>query len=193
MNKVDESAVRTRTETVTSSQASAEAKNQARSLGTVANIIRQVPGDYPDLALFSKSVELGCLEIGLTNKGSHGTKELQERGLKTPRMLKSYAMHILNPFPSADLANVETVGIAISGSVALLSESPRLKLPETIEEVQALLPPVLTIIYNYTQTLKTTARYIEEISSIVPSDPSLEPIFVTPSVNGNKKRKSTSN
>ncbi len=100
---------------VTGSRASAETKNKTRSLGTMEMLRRQIPGDLADLSFLHKSTEIGCLEIGLSEKGSNGTKELQEKSLKTPRMMKAFVIQAASSFPTIDISKVETVGFVISG------------------------------------------------------------------------------
>lgn len=78
-------------------------------------ISRQIPGDHVDLSFIHKTVEVGCLEIGLCDKGSNGTKQLQERSLKTPRMMKAFGIQAVDSFPAADITNLEIVGFVISG------------------------------------------------------------------------------
>ncbi|CAO3620736.1 unnamed protein product [Mucor hiemalis] len=95
---------KTRTETVTGSTASAETKNKTRSLGTMEMLRRQIPGDLADLSFLHKSTEIGCLEIGLSDKGSNGTKELQEKSLKTPRMMKAFIIQASSSFPTIDIS-----------------------------------------------------------------------------------------
>lgn len=79
------------------------------------------------------------------------------------------------------------------GSVALLVTTKRLKMPESIEEVPALLPPVLNLVYSHAQTIKKTAEYIDDVSTSVSFGPNSEltlipPCFV-PLAKPNKKRK----
>ncbi|KAL7333197.1 hypothetical protein PS15p_202131 [Mucor circinelloides] len=186
---------KTRTETVTRSRASAESKNKTRCLGTMEMLRRQIPGDLADLSFLHKSTEIGGLEIGLSEKGANGTKELQEKSLKTPRMMKAFVIQAASSFPTIDISKVETVGFVISGmwivglkmrfdrgSVALLVTTKRLKMPESIEEVPALLPPVLNLVYGHAQTIKKTAEYIEDVSTSVSfgsnSELTLPPCFV---------------
>lgn len=80
------------------------------------------------------------------------------------------------------------------GSVALLVTTERLKMPESIEEIPALLPPVLNLVYNHAQTIKKTALYIDDVSSSVSFGSKSEPTFIppcfVPSSKANKKRKS---
>lgn len=168
---------------------------------------RQIPGDLADLSFLHKSTEIGCLEIGLSEKGSNGTKELQEKSLKTPRMMKAFVIQAASSFPTIDISKVETVGFVISGmwivglktrldrgSVALLVTTKRLKMPESIEEVPALLPPVLNLVYSHAQTIKKTAEYIDDVSTSVSfgsnSELTLIPPCFVPLAKANKRRKS---
>ncbi|KAG0737057.1 hypothetical protein G6F66_008002 [Rhizopus arrhizus] len=174
---------------------------------TMEMLRRQIPGDLADLSFLHKSTEIGCLEIGLSEKGSNGTKELQEKSLKTPRMMKAFVIQAASSFPTIDISKVETVGFVISGmwivglktrldrgSVALLVTTKRLKMPESIEEVPALLPPVLNLVYSHAQTIKKTAEYIDDVSTSVSfgsnSELTLIPPCFVPLAKANKRRKS---
>ncbi|KAL0138993.1 hypothetical protein V8B55DRAFT_1519821, partial [Mucor lusitanicus] len=42
------------------------------------------------------------------------------------------------------------------GSVGLLLSSPRLKMPQNVSEVPALLPPILALVYNCTLIIKNS-------------------------------------
>lgn len=53
------------------------------------------------------------------------------------------------------------------GSVSLLSTSLRYHMPESIEEIARLLPPVLKMIYNCSQIVKNTAVHLKKVSSTV--------------------------
>jgi hypothetical protein len=68
------------------------------------------------------------------------------------------------------------------GSVALLSSSGGLKMPEAIAEVPSLLPPVLAAVYNCAQIMKRTSVYLEDTTSSFTlkkpkTKPSLPPCF----------------
>ncbi|ORE07895.1 hypothetical protein BCV72DRAFT_304268 [Rhizopus microsporus var. microsporus] len=51
------------------------------------------------------------------------------------------------------------------GSVSLLSTSERLSMPQSIGQVPALLPPVLTLDYNCAQIMKSTVECLENVAS----------------------------
>ncbi|KAL9539230.1 hypothetical protein MBANPS3_010382 [Mucor bainieri] len=199
------------TETASGSMASSEAKNKKLSVGDASKISRQACGDHADLVFMHTSLEIGCVEIGLEDGGPNATKELQERDLKMPKMMKAFCLRLLEQFPSADKKFVNIVGFVISGmhistvqmsfsrgSVALVSLSRRYKMPESIEEIPALLPPVLALVYNCALIMKNTSNYLDDVSSKVNLDPPssqtfLPPVFVpnVPSSNCStgKKRK----
>lgn len=84
----------TRTETASGSMASSEAKNGSRTLGTNQALTRQAAGDHADLVFKTMSTEVACVEIGLEDLGSKGTKELQEKLFKTPKMMKAFCARI---------------------------------------------------------------------------------------------------
>lgn len=72
------------------SMASSEAKNNGRALGTQQQLTRQAAGDHADLVFKTMSTEVACVEIGLEDLGSRGTKELQEKLMKTLKMPSSF-------------------------------------------------------------------------------------------------------
>lgn len=83
------------------------------------------------------------------------------------------------------------------GSVALISSSERLKMPESIKQTPALLPPVLALVYNCTKVIKSTVNYIDDVSSSfsLNHNPAANlaffpPCFV-PVTKSNKKRKTS--
>lgn len=80
------------------------------------------------------------------------------------------------------------------GSVSLLSKSKRLKVPESIEEVPVLLPPVLALTYNYARMIRKTVEYIDDTATSVDfgssSEPNIFPPCFVPSSSFNKKKKS---
>ena len=67
---------------VTGSRASAETKNKTRSLGTMEMLRRQIPGDLADLSFLHKSTEIGCLEIGLSEKVQMEPRNYKRRVLR---------------------------------------------------------------------------------------------------------------
>lgn len=60
-------------------------------------------------------MEIFCLEIGLEFEGENGTIFLQERGLKSPRMMKVFSLALIEQYPTVDLDQMKIVGIVISG------------------------------------------------------------------------------
>lgn len=80
------------------------------------------------------------------------------------------------------------------GSIALISSSERLKMPESIKQIPALLPPVLALVYNCAQTIKRTVDYIDDVSSRFcldrnPVDLAFFPPCFVPVTKSDKKRK----
>ncbi|KAI7902077.1 uncharacterized protein BX663DRAFT_511671 [Cokeromyces recurvatus] len=189
----------------TGSQSSADCKNSLRSIGSIDKICKQAPGDRPDLCFTYLSNEIGCLEIGLTNRGTNGTKEINENNIKIPIMLKSFHYRIATQY-NISANKTKVIGFIISGmyisglvmtfnngSVSLISRSRRMKMPETVAEIPLLLPPVLKLIYNASQTMKGTIDFIKEIFLNVSLDeldvPYFPPCFAV--CNLNKKRKTS--
>lgn len=76
---------------------------------------RQRTGDAYDLVFKYLSSEVGCVEIGLHDKGPNGTKEVQEKGIKTPKMMKAFCCRILEQYPTSEATQIKTVGFVISG------------------------------------------------------------------------------
>ncbi|RCH94319.1 hypothetical protein CU098_010068, partial [Rhizopus stolonifer] len=200
----------TRTETDSGSMASSEVKNGSRTLGTNQALARQAAGDHADLVFKSLSTEVACVEIGLENLGSKGTKELQEKLFKTPKMMKAFCARITEQYPQAKTEEIKIIGYIISGmyitalemsfkkgSIALISSSERLKMPESIKQIPALLPPVLALVYNCTQAIKNTVDYIDDVSSsfslnrIPAANLTFFPPCFVPGTKNDKKRKTS--
>lgn len=78
-------------------------------------LTRQKNADCFDLVFKRLNTEIGCLEIGLEYEGSNGTKFLQERRLKTPRMMKAFSLQMVEQYPAIDINKVKIVGIVVSG------------------------------------------------------------------------------
>ena len=96
------------------SNASSESKNDCRSIGSATIVTRQSNGNVPDLMFLYAANELGCLEIGLADSGPNGTKEMNERGLKIPKMLRDFCPKLVNEYEISP-AGVKVVGMVISG------------------------------------------------------------------------------
>lgn len=68
-----------------------------------------------DSAFKHLNIEICCLEIGLEFEGQNGTKLLQERGLKIPRMMKAFSLALTEQYPTIDLDQMKIVEIVVSG------------------------------------------------------------------------------
>lgn len=44
------------------------------------------------------SNELGCVEIGLVDNGFNGTKEINERTIKAPKMMRNFCWKMTNEY-----------------------------------------------------------------------------------------------
>ena len=75
---------------------------------------RQAVGDRFDLTFKHQTTELGCLEIGLTDHGPSGTKELQESSFKTPKMMRNFCHHIIDQY-KVKAQHIKVVSFIISG------------------------------------------------------------------------------
>ncbi|KAG1169600.1 hypothetical protein G6F36_012055 [Rhizopus arrhizus] len=172
---------KTTTETGCSSSASNYNKNMRRVLGLIDRIERQVAADHSDLTFKHLSSELGCAEIGLVDHGSNEQYKIKANKIKIVSAIIS--------------VEIMTFG---HGSVGLLYTSPRLKMPESIGEVPRLLPPALSLIYNYAQVIKNTSQFLGKNTAEVNLNPFsnidyfFPPSFVPGTSNSPKKRKASS-
>ncbi|KAL7329115.1 hypothetical protein PS15p_207272 [Mucor circinelloides] len=129
------------------------------------------------------SSELGCVEIGLVDHGANGTKELQESKMKSPRMMRSFCKQLVDQY-KIKANKIKIVSFVINGSfitvqvmtftkgsVGILFSSPRLKMPENISQIPALLPPILALVYNCTLIVKETAQLLKDESTQINLDP----------------------
>ncbi|KAI9470510.1 MAG: hypothetical protein EXX96DRAFT_490544, partial [Benjaminiella poitrasii] len=168
----------TNTETGTESLASSENAQLILSLKLIVN--RQLI--HAGLVFKHLSRELGCVEIGLAEKGPNDTKELQESTIKSPTMLKSFVYQLTEHYRIAP-DNIKVVAIVISGmsisvqimtcskgSASLMSTSLLYRLPESTDEIARLLPSVLKLVYNRSQIIKNIADHLRRISSSVDVD-----------------------
>ncbi|KAI9468474.1 MAG: hypothetical protein EXX96DRAFT_513026 [Benjaminiella poitrasii] len=171
------------TETGCQSSASNSNKNSQRELGTNQQLVRQANGYCSDLTFKYLSSELGCVEIGLVDHGANGTKELQESKLKSPKMMRSFCKQIIDQY-KIKANKIKIVSFIINGSfiiaqaltftkgsVGILFSSPRLKMPENISQVPALLPPILALVYNCTLIIKETVQLLKDESTHVNLNP----------------------
>ncbi|KAG1369283.1 hypothetical protein G6F61_012462 [Rhizopus arrhizus] len=174
---------KTTTETGSGSSASNYNKNMRRALGSINRMERQVAADHSNFTFKHLSSELECVEIGLVDHGPTGTKELQESKLKTPKMMRSFCSQIIEQY-KIKANKIKIVSVIISGpyitaevmtfnhgSIGLLYTSPRLKMPENIDEVPRLLPPALTLMYNCAQVIKNTAQFLRKNAASVNLNP----------------------
>ncbi|KAG1524874.1 hypothetical protein G6F45_003749 [Rhizopus arrhizus] len=102
------------TKNASGSTASSEAKNKKRKIDGEA-LPRQKAGDAYDLVFKHFSSEIGCVEVGLKDKGPNGTKEMQEKGMKTPKMMKAFCCRMLEQYPTAEPNKIKTAGLIING------------------------------------------------------------------------------
>ncbi len=49
------------------------------------------------------------------------------------------------------------------GFIAFISSSERLKMPESIKQVPELSLPLLALVYNCTQAIRSTVNYIDNV------------------------------
>ncbi|GAA5811055.1 hypothetical protein MFLAVUS_004484 [Mucor flavus] len=134
------------------SKASSESKNNSRGIASTAKVERQAVGNIPDLSFLYSNNELGCVEIGLADNGSNGTKEINEKNIKVPKMMSDFCCKLVNDY-EVEPKEIKVVGFVISGhhmtntimsfkheSIALIYNSHRIKMPTSIEEIPRLFP-----------------------------------------------------
>ncbi|KAI9483729.1 MAG: hypothetical protein EXX96DRAFT_632359 [Benjaminiella poitrasii] len=182
------------------SLASSEHRNSMRAIGSIYQEERKTSGAHADLCFYYGSNELACLELGLADSGSHGTKELNEVGIKVPIMMKNFALQISRQY-GINMSGIKIVGFMISGlnltallmtfegSTSLITRSKRLRLPETVADIPRLLPLVLKLIFNAAQTVKGTMNTIKEASTSVCLDNDNDLPFFPPCYVSSNKRK----
>ncbi|KAI9030033.1 hypothetical protein CLU79DRAFT_802601 [Phycomyces nitens] len=192
----------TGTTCVTESQslASSEHRNNMRMIDSICQQERMISGEHPDLCFYYGSNELACLELGLADSGSRGTKELNEVGIKVPIMMKNFALQISRQY-GIDMSGIKIVGFVISGlnltallmtfegSTSLITRSKRLRFPETVADIPRLLPLVLKLVFNAAQIIKGTINTVKEASTSVCLDNDNDlPYFPPCYVSGNKRK-----
>lgn len=69
---------------------SGESKNQDRTIGSMSKVCRR-----------QSSERAGCLEIGLEDKGENGTKEMNEKIIKTPIVMKNFVYYLVQQYKVA--------------------------------------------------------------------------------------------
>ncbi|KAI8983914.1 hypothetical protein BDB01DRAFT_790637 [Pilobolus umbonatus] len=161
------------------SQAASENKNSATSIGSSSKVVRKYAAENADLTFRYLSHELFCLEVGLYDHGPNDTKEMNESSIKSPIMMKNFCTRLISQYRikptnirmmGAIISGLSITGMGMSfnnGSVALLSSSNRLHMPESVAEIPRLLPPILNLIYNINRMLKCTVEELKNINSSV--------------------------
>lgn len=199
------------------SLASSQHRNSMRTIGSIYQEERKTSGEHADLCFYCGSNELACLELGLADSGSHGTKELNEVGIKVPIMMKNFALQISRQY-GINMSGIKIVGFMISGkgekeksknnrliyviglnltillmtfrgSTSLITRSKRLRLPETVADIPRLLPFVLKLVFNAAQIVKGTMNTIKEASNFVCLDNDNDLLFFPPCYVSSNKRK----
>jgi hypothetical protein len=66
------------------------------------------------LSFIYSNNELGCVEIGLADNGGNGTKEINEKNIKVPKMMRNFCWKLINDY-EVDPKEIKVVGFVISG------------------------------------------------------------------------------
>ncbi|KAG1580612.1 hypothetical protein G6F47_010490 [Rhizopus delemar] len=98
-----------------SSSASSDSRNQSRTIASVDPMARKLCGRKIDMSFKSISAELGCMGCGRSD-GVNTTKEMLDRLIKLPKVLKDMFISLCNFAPS--LVN----DLAVSGVIIMNSK-----------------------------------------------------------------------
>ncbi|CAO3657386.1 unnamed protein product [Mucor hiemalis] len=198
----------TTVETASACMSSGENKNEDRTIGSMSKVYRKQSSERADLVCKHLSHEIGCLETGLEDEGQNGTKEMNERSIKTLKMMKNFAYHLVQQY-KIDASKIISIGLIISGfnisgllvthdrgSIAIIKSTERLHMPESVAEIPRLLPPVLKLAYNCAQVMSETTNSINDVASSVALNDSeliyFPPCFVAAEINHKKRKASPS-
>ncbi|CAH1767987.1 9770_t:CDS:2, partial [Entrophospora sp. SA101] len=104
------------------SLSSSERKNKQRTISALTKVRRKILGRRGDLIIRKISLEYGCSEAGMIYKGENDTKLLQERGLKTPKMIKDMFYHlcIAVDWDEQKIRKIETIGFLHAGLTMMM-------------------------------------------------------------------------
>ncbi|CAG8572283.1 13057_t:CDS:2, partial [Cetraspora pellucida] len=112
------------------SLASSSQKNKNRRVASVDSMPKKVMSRQGDLIICHMSMEYGCRKIGSLYVGYNSTKILQERGLKTPKMMK-------DQFDDLWLSMLLLRLDSSAGYIGRITRSKMLTIPSTISEFGA--------------------------------------------------------
>ncbi|CAG8828888.1 4250_t:CDS:10 [Gigaspora margarita] len=102
------------------SLSSSTRKNCKRTVSAVEDMERKKVGRKGDMIIRKSANEFGCAEAGQRFEGPNGTKLLQERGLKMPKMLKDMFNQLCLSFDQDECKTrkLETIGFLHAGLMA---------------------------------------------------------------------------
>lgn len=100
---------------------SSESKNMNRTIGSMSKVCRKQSSERTDLIFKDLSHEIGCLEISLEDEGENGTKEMNEKSIKSPIMMNNFAYHSVQQY-KMDANKIITIGLIISGKAKNFSQ-----------------------------------------------------------------------
>lgn len=80
----------------------------------IQKVSSQIPGDVPDLSFRYNGNDLGCVEIGLRDNGSNSTKEMNERIIKNPKVMRNSCWKMVKEY-RMDPASIRMIGFIMSG------------------------------------------------------------------------------
>lgn len=75
---------------------------------------RQIPADAPDLFFRYLDNEIGCVEIGLNDNGANSLKEMNEKKIKTPKIMRNSCWKIVKEY-EMNPARLNMVSFVLSG------------------------------------------------------------------------------
>ncbi|RCH85923.1 hypothetical protein CU098_003701, partial [Rhizopus stolonifer] len=199
---------RTINEFAAGSAASNESNDINRDISSLKKVSRQIPGDVPDLSFKYNDNELRCVEFGLYDNDANSTKEVNERRIKTLKIMRNSCWKIVNEY-EMNLASINMVSFVMSGphltssiisfhsGIALVYSSGRMKMPTNIKETSRLFPRALRLCYNAGMIMKKTVEVLDEVCQSEESSAGVKELFFPSAfelngVNTSNKRRKTS-
>lgn len=80
---------------------------------------RKLHGTKLDMKFSWEEYELGCAEVGRMDDGEHGTKEMRESKLKSPKTMRDMLVVLSRSFPAQKKA-LRTFGYIMMGNVKMV-------------------------------------------------------------------------
>lgn len=156
------------------SHSSSLRKNCEWTVDAIVKMKRKILGRRGDLLLRKITTEYGCAEAGRLFDGQNGTKLLQERGLKMPKMLKDIfdQLCVLVDEDEQKIRKLETIGFlhaglmlrldSPAGYICRVSHTASLSIATQMTEFGKRTLPVILLAWKAKATVASTIRLIEQ-------------------------------